>query len=91
MICRKCLVAGRVQGVFYRHATAQRARDLGITGYARNLPDGRVEVLAYGDASVVQDFVDWLWTGSTASKVTSVDVIELSLDADQRPVAFTTG
>lgn len=74
MICKKCLVSGRVQGVFYRGTAAQRARDLGVRGYARNLPDGRVEVLACGEEEAVRTFVDWLWTGSSASKVTSVEV-----------------
>lgn len=90
MICKKSLVGGRVQGVFYRATTAHRARELGINGYARNLPDGRVEVLAVGEAEAVEAFVEWLWTGSTASKVTSVETIEITLSADQYPSAFTT-
>ena len=76
MICRKCLVSGRVQGVFYRGTAAQRARELGVRGYARNLPDGRVEVLACGEEGAVRTFVAWLWTGSSASKVTSVEVTD---------------
>ncbi len=91
MICRKCLVGGRVQGVFYRATVAQRARELGIVGYANNLPDGRVEVLIVGEAGAVHELVAWLWTGSTASKVTSVEAVEVSLGADQRPARFTTG
>lgn len=74
MICRKCFVSGRVQGVFYRGAAAQRARELGVRGYARNLPDGRVEVLACGESEFVEIFVEWLWIGSSASKVTAVEV-----------------
>jgi acylphosphatase len=74
MVCKKCLVSGRVQGVFYRASAAHRARELGIHGHARNLPDGRVEVLACGDETSVDVFVDWLWTGSSGSKVTSVEV-----------------
>ena len=76
MVCKKCLVGGRVQGVFYRATAARRARELGIDGYARNLPDGRVEVLACGDEPSVSIFLEWLWTGSSASKVTSVEVTE---------------
>ena len=91
MICRKCLVSGRVQGVFYRATTANRARELRITGYAKNLADGRVEVLACGEASAVGVFVEWLWTGSSGSKVTSVEVNEVSLSAEQKPTSFTTG
>jgi len=91
VICRQCLVGGRVQGVFYRATAAQRARELGVSGYARNLPDGRVEVLACGELTVVNIFVEWLWTGSSASKVTSVEVIEVTLPAGQYPVGFRTG
>ena len=59
-VCRRCLVSGKVQGVFYRASTAERARELGVTGYAKNLPDGRVEVLACGDEAAVQQLLDWL-------------------------------
>ena len=90
MICKKCLVGGRVQGVFYRASTAQRARELGVTGHAKNLSDGRVEVLAVGEASAVEALVEWLWQGSSASKVTSVEVADVPL-GDQRPTGFTTG
>jgi acylphosphatase len=89
--CKKCVVGGRVQGVFYRATIAQRARELGLTGYAKNLEDGRVEVLACGDTAAVQTLVDALWVGSSASKVVSVDVIEISLTEDQRPKTFVTG
>ncbi len=91
MICRKCVVGGRVQGVFYRATAAHRARELGITGHARNLSDGRVEVLACGEDEAVLGFIEWLWTGSSASKVTSVEVIDMSLDEAQRPAGFRTG
>jgi acylphosphatase len=91
MICRKCLVGGRVQGVFYRATAAQRARELGIRGYAKNLPDGRVEVLAVGEADVVEAFVEWLWTGSSASKVTSVEASDVMLHPHEHPGSFTTG
>jgi acylphosphatase len=90
MICRKCLVGGRVQGVFYRATAAARARELAIRGYARNLPDGRVEVLACGEDEAVRTFVSWLWTGSSASKVTSVDVCAVPLDSVQVAASFHT-
>lgn len=66
-------MGGRVQGVFYRATAARRAQELGIRGHARNLPDGRVEVLACGDREAVETFVSWLWIGSSACKVTSVE------------------
>lgn len=90
VVCKKCLVGGRVQGVFYRATTARRAQELAILGYARNLADGRVEVLAYGDEAAVETFVEWLWTGSTASKVTSVEVTELAIEDCAAPTSFHT-
>ena len=91
MIFRKYFVAGRVQGVYYRATVAQRARELRVTGHAINLPDGRVEVLACGPADAVQALVDFLWKGSSASHVTSVDVSDATLDAAQCPAGFRTG
>ena len=89
-MCKKCLIGGRVQGVFYRATAAQRARELGVRGYARNTEDGRVEVLACGDASAVQQFIEWLWIGSAASKVTSVEVAEVPCDPATLPHGFAT-
>jgi acylphosphatase len=90
LICKKCVVAGRVQGVFYRGTAARRAQELAVRGYARNLADGRVEVLACGEEEAVRTFVSWLWTGSTASKVTSVDVIDVAPDSVQVTASFQT-
>jgi acylphosphatase len=61
-----------VQGVFYRATCVRKALSLGLAGYARNLADGRVEVLAHGEESAVEEFIAWLWEGSPASKVTAV-------------------
>lgn len=91
MIARKCLVSGRVQGVFYRATVARRAREIGILGHARNLPDGRVEVLACGPPESVERFIEALWTGSSASKVAAVEVEEIDLAPGQRPAGFATG
>lgn len=84
-------MSGRVQGVFYRATVARRAAELGITGHARNLPDGRVEVLACGPEENVVRYLDALWAGSSASKVTAVEVEDVLLAPDQRPVGFVTG
>ncbi len=73
-LCQKAIVSGRVQGVFYRATTVDRARALGVDGYARNLNDGRVEVLACGRPDAVNALVQWLWQGSSASRVTDVQV-----------------
>ena len=88
MVSRMCWVSGRVQGVFYRGTIATRARELGITGYAHNLPDGRVEVLAQGSEEAVADFIKWLWIGSVASKVTAVEVREAAVTQPRE--GFTT-
>jgi acylphosphatase len=89
LIARRCLVAGRVQGVFYRASTRARAESLGVTGHARNLPDGRVEVLACGEAQAVEALCRWLWTGSPASSVATVEVEELAPQAiEPWPGAF---
>jgi len=89
VIARRCFISGRVQGVFYRASTRQKATELGCAGYARNLPDGRVEVLAVGEPVAVQSLLDWLWRGPPASDVKLVDVQELSLDdLEDIPVGF---
>jgi acylphosphatase len=90
MQCKKCLVGGRVQGVYYRATAARRARELNLRGYARNLPDGRVEVLACGEAPAVEAFVSWLWIGSSASKVTSVEVTDAPEAAPRAAPGFFT-
>jgi acylphosphatase len=73
-ICKRALVGGRVQGVFYRATAAREASALGLEGYARNLPDGRVEVLACGEQESVETFLQWLWVGSSGSRVDTVEV-----------------
>jgi acylphosphatase len=90
-IARRCLVAGRVQGVFYRASARLRAQALGVTGYARNLPDGRVEVLACGPAEAVDSLCRWLWEGPPAAHVTAVDVETVAPGSlGERPATFVT-
>jgi acylphosphatase len=91
MIARRCLVSGRVQGVFYRASAAQRAAELGVSGHAHNLPGGEVEVLACGAPADVQAFIQWLWEGPTAARVVAVQVCEVDLPRERWPKAFTTG
>ena len=68
-----CQVAGRVQGVFFRKETQQQAAALGLTGWVRNLPDGRVEVLASGEEQALQQLGVWLENGPALAKVTKLD------------------
>jgi acylphosphatase len=89
-IARRCLVSGRVQGVYYRASAQQRAREAGIAGHARNLEDGRVEVLACGEELRVREFIDWLWIGPSAAKVTHVTVEIIEIHPTQLPLEFRT-
>jgi len=73
MKTRLCHVHGKVQGVFFRASTARVARDLGVTGYARNLPDGRVEVLAVGEEMAVEQLCSWLGQGPPRARVDKVE------------------
>jgi acylphosphatase len=79
VVARRCHVGGRVQGVFYRASARRRALELDVTGYAKNLPDGRVEVLACGEAAAVATFCDWLHQGPPSAHVTDVAVVEVDL------------
>jgi len=88
LICKRFLVGGRVQGVFYRATVAQHARMLAITGHACNLPDGRVEVLAFGEPHALEQLERQLWIGSSASKVTAVEASVL--DPGEAPDTFRT-
>jgi len=72
MTCRRCLVSGHVQGVFFRASTREQALSLGVTGYARNLRDGRVEVLACGSAESVAALCSWLSDGPAGARVIDV-------------------
>ncbi len=67
-------VEGRVQGVFYRDSARRRAQELGLTGWVRNLPDGRVEAVLEGDASAVAATVAYLREGPPHAQVRSVEV-----------------
>jgi acylphosphatase len=75
-IRRRIVVSGRVQGVFYRDTCKQEAKRLGVGGGARNLPDGRVEVIVEGDPDKVEEMISWCRTGSDPSEVSSVEVEE---------------
>lgn len=71
-MCLHCFVSGHVQGVFYRRYVREEAIKHGITGWARNLSDGRVEVLACGPKVAVEALQTSLWIGPTRAKVTDL-------------------
>ena len=68
----RAIVEGRVQGVYYRAFAARKANRLGLTGYARNLPDGTVEVLAEGERDHLQKLIDCLEKGPPVARVEKV-------------------
>ena len=86
-LCYRCHVSGRVQGVFFRASARQQAERLGVSGYARNLPNGGVEVLACGEQSMVDALREWLWTGPPAARITDVQCEQLAF---QERGNFTT-
>lgn len=84
MIAARFIVAGRVQGVFFRACARDQAGRLGLRGYARNLGDGSVEVLAIGDEGAVSALERWLWQGPPAARVDDVrrEAAEAEVDSD---------
>lgn len=80
MRARKYWVSGQVQGVGYRYFTVRIARDLGLTGWVRNLADGRVEAYAAGPARRLEDFEARLRKGPPAGEVRGVEVEDASID-----------
>jgi acylphosphatase len=73
MSAARFFVKGRVQGVWFRASTREQARTLGVRGYARNLDDGRVEVLAAGDGAAIDALAQWLRQGPPNARVDAVD------------------
>ena len=79
------LVLGRVQGVGFRQYTLMRARELNLSGWVRNLNDGRVEILVEGEAAILQSFAQHVHQGPPRSKVTAVQVNDVALKLKLNP------
>ena len=86
MPCAKFFVGGIVQGVFFRASTRAQAQRLGLEGYARNLADGRVEVLACGDADALAELESWLRHGPPQARVD-----RLRREDVEKPAALPAG
>ncbi len=80
-VCRHVYLSGRVQGVGFRAFVRRNAKRLGVAGWVKNLPDGRVEALIYGDEEDVDELVSSMETGPSLAQV---DEIEVS-DHDRPP------
>ena len=87
-LCVKCHISGVVQGVWYRGSTQTQAEQLGVTGYARNLSDGRVEVLACGEREAIESLKQWCWDGPRMAQVTDVQC--QVVQPGEEPTSFTT-
>lgn len=77
---KHCLISGRVQGVSYRYSARQQAYKLGITGWVRNRPDGRVELVIQGQTEQMKDMLDWAYQGPQFADVTTIVIKEQSPD-----------
>ena len=73
MSAARFIVAGKVQGVFFRASTREQASRLGLRGHAINLADGRVEVVAAGDDAALDALEAWLRLGPSQARVDSVE------------------
>ncbi len=73
MSAARFIVSGRVQGVFFRASTRDQALALGLRGFTRNLPDGRVEVLAAGDEVALDRLAAWLRQGPEMARVDDLE------------------
>ena len=73
-VCRRFLVSGKVQGVWFRESTRRQAAKLNLAGHAINLPDGRVEVVAAGLEPDVEALARWLQHGPRLARVDQVSV-----------------
>ncbi len=91
LVCRRFLVSGKVQGVFFRASTARQAEQLQLRGWAKNLPDGRVEVLALGSLAAVEQLADWLQRGPPRARVNAVEVSEDAAEDHHTLPDFRTG
>ena len=75
----RCHVSGVVQGVYYRAETQHEASRLGLSGWVRNLPDGRVEFVAEGGEAEVQALIRWAHEGPPMARVDDLEVLEEGL------------
>ncbi len=76
------VISGKVQGVWFRVNTKQKAEQLGVTGWVKNREDGRVEAIFEGEEKYVKEMLEWCQNGPPLAKVDNVD-IEKNLNTDQ--------
>jgi acylphosphatase len=87
MSAARFLVSGKVQGVFFRASTREQAQRLGLRGHARNLPDGRVQVMAAGEGDAIDALERWLHEGPPMARVERV--VREEVDGDGTGAGFS--
>lgn len=68
------IVSGHVQGVYYRSTSAEKGLALGLTGWAKNLPNSTVEIVAEGDQDQIAELIKWCHKGPPSARVEGVDI-----------------
>lgn len=71
-LCIKATISGKVQGVFFRQHTLEKAHELKLTGWVKNLPTGEVEIFACGERDPLMLLTEWLWEGPARAEVSNV-------------------
>lgn len=79
MVAKHISVTGRVQGVFFRAWMHEQADGLGVTGWVRNCPDGRVDAHVEGEEAAVQELIQRLYRGPPAAQVNDVHLWDVAL------------
>ena len=80
MKCIHLIVSGKVQGVFFRVNTQKKASELGLHGYAKNLPDGNVEVVTQGDEEKINELIQFIKNGPGIAKVKEIKINHKELE-----------
>lgn len=78
----RAIVSGRVQGVWFRAHTRDKAVELGVRGFVRNLPDGTVEIVAQASVALVEALLGWARIGPPLSQVSEVRTEDLAGDEE---------
>lgn len=78
---RKIVVSGKVQGVYYRASTREVARQLGLTGWVKNMSNGDVEAITCGESADLDALQKWMQTGPDGASVTALQASEVEMQA----------
>jgi acylphosphatase len=84
LVTYSIIVSGKVQGVFYRQNTKEKAITIGITGTVENLSTGQVKIIATGTKEQIEVLINWCKQGPPKAKVTAVEIAELPLQSFDR-------